>query len=168
MIRNLINFIVFQGAWFACILAAPRGLWYLPPIAAFVAAAVHLFATDVKVRAREAQFLLLVTLIGTIVDAVLVECDVITHASASRPVTYLWFAALWLSFATTLHASLNWLQNRTLIAALFGLIGGPLAYIAGEKLDAVTLPRGSVSLVVLAIEWAILTPLLTRKRGAHQ
>ena len=46
---------------------------------------------------------------------------------------------------------------------VIGLIGGPLAYIAGTKLGAVTLPRGNLSLLILAIEWAILTPLLTRK-----
>lgn len=163
MIRNITNFVIFQAAWFACILAAPRGLWYLPPIAAIVAAVVHLVLIDIKARAREAQFLFFVTLLGTVIDAILVECDIIAHVSGVRPITYLWLASLWLAFATTLHASLNWLTNRTLLATLFGLFGGPLAYIAGTKLGAVTLPRGNLSLVILALEWAILTPLLTRK-----
>lgn len=167
MIRNLINFAVFQAAWFACVLAAPRGLWYLPPLAAFIAAAIHLVLTDVQARAREAQFLFFVTLLGTVIDAIIVECDIIAHVSGVRPITYLWLASLWLAFATTLHASLNWLTNRTLIASLFGFIGGPLAYIAGNKLGAVTLPRGNLSLLILAIEWAIFTPLLTRPRKAR-
>jgi hypothetical protein len=72
----------------------------------------------------------------------------------------IWIIALWAGFATTLNRSLRWMRNKTLLAILFGAIGGPLAYIAAEKLGAVTLTN--TSLVVLSFGWAILTPLLLK------
>ena len=42
---------------------------------------------------------------------------------------------------------------------LFGLMGGPLVYLAGEKLMAVTIASPN-TLIVLAIGWALITPLL--------
>ena len=59
----------------------------------------------------------------------------------------------------TLNHSLKWMQGRIVISILFGLIGGPLAYLAGEKLGAITILSTS-SLYILALGWAIITPLL--------
>jgi hypothetical protein len=49
---------------------------------------------------------------------------------------------------------------------IFGLIGGPLAYIAGEKLGAI-LMINTMTLYVLALSWAVITPLLFlfKKKG---
>ena len=43
---------------------------------------------------------------------------------------------------------------------LFGLIGGPLAYITGEKLGGITLVNEFAALTALGIGWAIMMPLL--------
>ena len=75
------------------------------------------------------------------------------------PLTPLWIIILWVMFAMTLNHSLSWLKGRVLLATLFGAIGGPLAYIAGEKLGAITI-SGSQTLFVLSIGWAFITPLL--------
>ena len=47
-----------------------------------------------------------------------------------------------------------------LLAALFGAIGGPLAFFAGERLDAVVFPQTAPAIVVLAVGWAAMFPLL--------
>ena len=45
------------------------------------------------------------------------------------------------------------------MAALLGLIGGPLSYQAGDSIGSITLSH-NYSYIVLAISWAIAIPLL--------
>jgi hypothetical protein len=68
--------------------------------------------------------------------------------------------ALWVAFATTLNASMNWLKGRRLLAFVFGAVGGPLAYFAGAKLGGVTFHDPAMALAALALGWAIITPVL--------
>ena len=68
--------------------------------------------------------------------------------------------ALWMLFATTLNLSLAWLKRHLFVAVLFGAIGGPLAYLGGEKLGALNFESPTAGLIALAIGWALLTPLL--------
>jgi hypothetical protein len=72
----------------------------------------------------------------------------------------IWMITLWLLFATTLNVSLKWLQGRYLIAAVFGFIGGPLAYWGGAKLGAINWLQHFELLLALAIGWALLMPIL--------
>jgi hypothetical protein len=51
------------------------------------------------------------------------------------------------------------LQNKPALQIFFGLIGGPLAYLAGEKLGAITLSH-EYTLYILALSWAVVTPVL--------
>ena len=77
-----------------------------------------------------------------------------------------WILALWLAFASTLNVSLAWMHDRYLIAMLFGLAGGPLAYFAAEKLGAVTVSSTN-AYIALAIGWGVITPLLVRIAKRH-
>jgi hypothetical protein len=66
-----------------------------------------------------------------------------------------WMLSLWIAFATTLNHSLGWLTRRPVAAALAGAAGGPLAYLAGEKLGALELSHPSVSLPVIGLLWLL-------------
>ena len=66
---------------------------------------------------------------------------------------------LWMIFAMTLNHSLAWLSQKIYISIFFGAIGGPLAYVAGEKLGAITLLSNN-SIITLSIGWALITPIL--------
>ena len=68
---------------------------------------------------------------------------------------------MWALFATTLNLALRWLKGRPLLASVFGALGGPLAYYAGERLGAVEMPHQASALLALAAGWAVLMPLLT-------
>jgi len=61
-------------------------------------------------------------------------------------------------FATTLNVSLNWLHGRWLLAVVLGGVSGPLAYWAGARLGAVTMPSPELALGALAVGWAALMP----------
>jgi len=68
---------------------------------------------------------------------------------------------MWVIFAMTLNHSLKWMQGRLVLSVIFGLFGGPLAYIAGEKLGAISV-ASPIALYLLAAGWAIITPFLVR------
>jgi hypothetical protein len=67
-----------------------------------------------------------------------------------------WLLAMWAQFATTFRFSLRSVVTRPVLAVLFGAAGGPIAFLAGERLGAVTLlPPLAQSLLRLSISWAI-------------
>jgi hypothetical protein len=67
---------------------------------------------------------------------------------------------LWVAFATTFNVSLRWFKQHLLLAALFGAIGGPLAFLAGERLGGVEFTSYPAALTALAIGWGLLMPLM--------
>jgi hypothetical protein len=67
---------------------------------------------------------------------------------------------LWLLFATTLNVSLRWMRSKHLLAMIFGLLGGPLAYLSGQKLGAMQLLAQTISLIVLAVFWGLMMPVM--------
>ena len=115
--------------------------------------------------ARPKQELLLVlsaAAIGALFDTLLVWLGWFTYSSGTliAGTAPHWMVALWMLFATTLNLSLSWLKRRLFVAVLFGAIGGPLAYLGGEKLGALNFESPTAGLIALAIGWASLTPLL--------
>ena len=155
---RIVNFLVFQLAWFSCVLGAARAWWWAAPAAALLCTGVQLFLA--KQPRREGAMFLCIMLLGACVDAVLTQFDVIRmqRAEFTPLLTILWFASLWAAYATTLNSSLSWMRGRYAIAAAFGLIGGPLAYLGGQRLGAVTLTQERTSLLALGIEWGVLSP----------
>lgn len=75
----------------------------------------------------------------------------------------LWVFVIWAQFATLFHFALHWLSGRYFIAAMFGLVGGPFAYWAGIRMGAASFgDKPILTIVILAIVWALVTPLLCR------
>ena len=57
--------------------------------------------------------------------------------------------------------SLAWLKDKWSLAFLFGAIGGPLAYIGGEKLGAIYFNGGFFEiLVMLGVVWGASIPFM--------
>ena len=156
----LVNLIGFQLGWFACVLGAAHGYPLLGPLLALPIIGFHL-ARQTDKRA-ELTLLLLTLLIGSMFDQALMLLGLVRYSATIWPPEWLpiWMMALWALFATTLNFSLRWLQPRPLVAALFGLVGGPLAYWAGARVDAIEWQQPIALLLALAIGWAVLMPLL--------
>ena len=102
---------------------------------------------------------------GIVIELILLKSGVITYhgLTASDSFPPLWILALWLAFAPLPDGALSWLQNRWALQVLFGAVGGPLSYLAGEKLGAATLHDNRLfAIAVLALAWSIATPLCFR------
>lgn len=158
--RKVINFIVFQAAWFAAVLGAANGMPWLGVIAVPAAFSVHLACSES--RTTEILLGLAAAATGFATDSSLIALGVFSPVPFVFPLPFssLWMVMLWVNLAMTLNVSLGWLRGRYALAAAFGAIGGPMAYYSGAKLGAMTRLPGAGDLIDIGIAWAIAFPLL--------
>ncbi len=157
---QLLNFAIFQAAWTAAVLGAAGG-WPLLGVAAIAAAlAWHLWRSAAP--AQEARLALAVSGIGLVFETLrLTLAD--TSYPSGQPLAWLppyWLVALWTLMAITLNVTLRWLRGRWALAAALGAIGGPLAFLGGERLGGAQFTDPTSALTSLALGWAVLMPLL--------
>lgn len=158
----LVNIVAFQAGWFACVLGAA---WGMPGAGVAIALAIvvaHVLL--VAAPAREVALVALAGAFGAVFDSALVAAGIIDypHGLLLHWAAPAWIVAMWLLFAITLNHSLRWLRGRAVLAALLGAVGGPLAFLAGERLGAVVFPERTLALAALAVGWAVAMPLLMR------
>lgn len=158
--RKLINFLIYQIGWLVCVLGAARGWPWAGTAFALLALAWHLRQAD-DARA-ELRLVIVAALVGALWDTALAATGLVrfTNGVLIEGTAAHWMVALWVLFATTLNVSLAWLKQHLLGAAILGAVGGPLAYLAGARLGALSLPDSNLALPLLAIGWALITPLL--------
>lgn len=156
----LANILVFQAGWFATVLGAANGLPWIGPAAALAAVALHLrFAARPGVELR----LVLTALgLGLVADSLLLATGWIAYPNGQwlPGAAPYWIGSLWVLFACTLNVSMRWLRGRYVLAAAFGAVGGPLSYLAGSRLGAMTFAEPVPALTALAIGWAVMMPVL--------
>jgi hypothetical protein len=152
---RLVNGVLYQTGWFACVLGAGLGHGTIGAAAAAVLMAGHLAASPD--RRTDLRTIIGTLAIGGVVEGLQIAAGtyVSLGGSAPGPLPPLWLLALWAHFATTFRYSLRALVARPWAAVLFGAVGGPVAFLAGERLGAVTLTRPlGASVTALALGWA--------------
>ena len=158
--RTLLNIACFQLGWFACVLGAAQSMPWIGPLVAVPVIALHLYQAD---NSRlEIVLMLIAAFVGSLFDQSLLSLGLIKFTSGSMHgyLLPLWMVTLWLLFATTLNVSLRWMRGRPVVAVLFGVVGGPLAYMGGVKLGAMQFLQPTPLLIALAIGWGIFMPAL--------
>jgi hypothetical protein len=150
----LLNALLFQIGWFACVLGASRP-WLLTVALACLAA--H-FIWIARWRA-EGRLVASVALLGCALDSFLLNLGIFDFGGSGRLLPA-WLALLWALFATTLNHSLAWSARPWWLGSLLGAVAGPLSYLAGARLAGVVLPLGPwPTLLLLAVVWAGVMPL---------
>lgn len=157
---KLANFLAFQLGWFACVLGAAYDRPWAGTAIALAVVGWHL--TRAPRPHAELVLVLIAAAIGVLWDSALVALGWIDYPNGMLidGTAPHWMVALWMLFATTLNVSLAWLKRSLWLAAGFGALGGPLAYLAGGKLGALAFVEPAAALAALAVGWALLTPLL--------
>ena len=158
---RFLNFVFYQVGWFACVLGLAWGWHWTGAGIAAVLVGLHFgLAAD---RGSQIRLACVAACLGLLVDTVQLVTGVFTfpHGSLVPWLPPACMTVLWMQFATTLRYSLGWLQGRYALAALFGLLGAPLAFSVGERLGAIEFlePR-AVHLAVLGVIWSLSVPLL--------
>lgn len=160
--RNLLNFVAFQLAWFACVLGGAHDRVAAGTLAVAAVVALHLALAPRP--GPEARLVAIVTAIGLGWDSLIVSLGLMSYpAGTFAPgLAPLWILAMWALFATTLNLSMGWLKGRTWLAVAFGALGGPLAYLAGKKFGGVEMTEPALALLAQGLGWAVMMPLLLR------
>ncbi len=153
----LVDGALLQVVWFAAVLGGARGT-SLPGVVA--AAALVLLAARRSDRPGR-TLLLAATLgaVGALHESLQRAFAVTTFPGHEGPLAPAWILALWPALAVTLPTAFGWLAGRPRLAALTGAFGGPLGYVAAERLGAVALPAGPLGAAApLALGWGVLFP----------
>jgi hypothetical protein len=165
------NVVGFQAVWLASIAGAGAGYAWTGPLAASLFTAAMLAFGDKA--AADLRLLLVALPLGWLLDSAFAASGWLVYAEAWpwRWAAPVWIWALWLGFAMTLNHSMGFLRGKPWIAAIFGGLGGPLAYwTAAGAFDAVSFGRPVPwVLLALALGWAAILPLifaLDRRLGA--
>lgn len=158
--KLLVNFAAFQVGWFACVLGAANALPWLGPVV--VAAVVALHLATARRPLPELFLVLAAMVVGLLVDSLLLATGWLRYSVGLwlPGLAPYWIITMWALFATTLNVSMGWMSGRPVLAVLMGAAGGPLSYLAGEKLGAIELTQPAHALTALAFAWAIAMPLL--------
>ncbi len=153
--KLLLNVLNYQLIWLLCVLGGNQMVWL-----SLVLIGIHLFFS--KQRRADLILIISVAVCGMLIDGGLKQLGLFSFPEDNPPIPY-WLMTIWMALATLLNHSLDWLKDKPLLAALAGGIGGPLAYWGGARLGAAVflcpLPQ---SLGVLALVWAIFTPLMLK------
>lgn len=164
-LRSWNNLAGYQLVWFAAVIGAGRGVAWPAVLAAALFIAWQLALSPR--RGRELRLLALALGLGLLIDGGL-SLSGLAHYATPAPAlppgaAPLWILCVWMSFAMTVSQSLAFLQTRPWLAAVFGAVGGPLAYLgAARGWGAVTFVTPAVfGLMVLALAWAVAMPLLS-------
>lgn len=154
MLKTLTNAALFQIGWFICV-AGNSPLWLAVPVVFLI---VHLLWIADR---GELALIIKVTLIGTLLDSLLMVSGVFLFAQHTGFLIPAWLILLWALLATTLRHCLAWTAKPWWLASLLGAVSAPLSYYAGSKLAGVDFPHGqSITLIGLGILWAGVFPLL--------
>jgi hypothetical protein len=158
--RRLVNFAVYEAAWFACICGVAHGhpSWG-------TAAVVAAIAWHVAISARPSSELALIVIlcaIGLVAESLVVAQRNVAYP-AGQPVSWLapyWMVALWGEFGIALNVTLRWLKRKPWLAALLGAVFGPLSFMGGVRMGGARFVDEAAALVTLVVMWAVLMPLV--------
>lgn len=154
------NFILYNVGWFATVYFAAQSQAWIGNCAIALVVVAHLLS--VTHWRKEALFLAIAGLVGLAWETVLVWTGMLSYPASPGlgVIAPSWIIAMWVLFATTINVSLSWVKRRWWLAALFGGIGGPLAFVAGQAFGAVKFGDPVITPLVIGIGWAVLLPVL--------
>lgn len=156
----LFQFLAFDVAWASAVGGGAGGWPWLGTIPALGLLALHLFLSRAVLWA-ELRLVLAITLFGVLLETGFMGAGLVdftgTRVLGVLPPVWVW--ALWLGFASLPNGSLAWLQGRTALQMLLGLVFGPLAYWTGAKMGAAEMPSGG-ALFVIGLAWALAFPAI--------
>ncbi len=151
---NIVNAVLFNASWLAIVLTQS------PLIAPAVVCVYLLLHFSIMGNGKsELRLIAGITLCGVVIDQLLFRVGVF-NVAGQPALAPLWLTCLWPVFATTLMHSMAVFQNRMLLAAAFGAVGGALSYSAGVSLSAVEFGSPAWGPVILGVLWAVFFPLM--------
>jgi hypothetical protein len=146
---------IHQLGWWACV------LWkgFAGPVVMAIFLLIHLYV-ERKNWKREVNLILVSAVVGLSLDSTLAFTGLVSYVGEQTlGLVPLWLIAIWAGFgATVLHSQAVLFQTRR-VALLTGLLGGPLAYAGGVRLECMEV-AGLTGFLGVSLLWAIAMVLL--------
>ena len=156
---TIINFLLFQIGWFACVLSGAAGL--NSPSLLFTAAFLFVHFRFYPWKLTDYKLVLAAILIGVILDSSWSAWGLMAYqAQTIEPIAPWWIWCLWINFALTLNHSMSWLLKHRLLAGILSAVASPVSYYAGSRLGALQWLQPEILIIVLGISWGLVIPLL--------
>ncbi len=105
---------------------------------------------------------MIAAIIGALWESLLVAAGWLVYPSGTliEGTAPYWIIAVWIIFATTFNVSLRYFKQHLVLASALGAVGGPLAFLAGERLGGVVFTNHTAGIGALTLGWALLVPLM--------
>jgi len=155
----LTDLVIFQVAWFGCVLATRSPFPHLLPILVLLLVLVRVLLT--RGLAQALPFTLACLILGIVGDSTLVHLGLLSFEPyPSLFGTPLWMVALWLNFGLMLRPLFTWFLDHCWRSLIGFSAGGVFAYYSGQKLGVLILSVDLQSHLGVAVEWAIVGLIL--------
>lgn len=152
--KFLLNLVVFQAAWFACVLGSKSSSPMLCPVLGFCAVlGLVIFS---KRFGSAFPFLISSVALGMVGDSILVRLELLAfYANPTVGGAPLWMIILWANFGLMLRPLFPWFLENNVRCLLGFSIGGLAAYYAGWRMDALVFTSVWETSLAILIEWGI-------------
>lgn len=154
---KVIPFVWFYVGWFACVFFARQGWdnWTL----VFPAVSLALLAfLGHGLSRRSYVTLLVIAVVGMTFDFIASRFGVIHFKNSGAGFLPVWLISIWLLFVATIPLMKALFGKRWLLAAILGLVFGPLSYQSGQIFELLTF-EGPLFFVVYGLFWFIFFPV---------
>lgn len=159
----VINYFGFSIVWICCASTPSLEMPLLAPITTLIFLFFH-FSIIAYKRYQELQLIIFAIFLGAIVDSGFAIFNIVQYNGVINQFPNLapiWVLCLWAGFASQVNYAMRYLRGKYLLIAFYGLLA-PLAYIAGEKINAVSIGTENINYAIIAITWSISFILLFR------
>ena len=156
---RITNIVLLKFAWAACVIG---GTFYGGIVLAGMFLTCHLRRRWKK----EYPFFIVLGLVGTTLDALWVNTDILdagadTLAFGPLRLAPLWITFLWVGLGLSLFEVLSFFISRPLLAAIIFATSAPFSYLAGAQLDAVVI-NSNFGLLAISGSWLFVFYALFR------
>lgn len=152
MKKNIINAVLFNLGWFACVAGGNE----VALVAGLIIFTIHFIW--INEHPKEWLTIFIIVLIGFTIDSIWFYIGIMQNGDQSILIPF-WLIVLWAIFATTINNCLRWFQDHLMLVAVAGLIFGPLAYWMGAKLSNVVINEPLMqSMLIIGLGWMLMLP----------
>lgn len=161
------TFIIYYASWVAVIYFAGKKAAAAAALVSFLAIAVQIFLwsfIDRKQCIKEIFLALYALLIGILFETLYLNLGI--TAFPTKGLFFflppLWIVLLYPLLSLTLYGPFAWMVKKLSLSIIFGMLA-PLCYIGGEKVQALSLPLGTImAFLVIGPAWAFVLTLLSK------
>ena len=155
----IINYFGFSIVWICCASTPGLDIPLLAPIVTIIFLLLH-FSIIADKRDKELKLIIFSVLLGTLVDSRFAIIKIVKYEGAIMSnLAPIWILCMWAGFASQVNYAMKYLRGKYPLIGFYGLLA-PLAYIGGEKINAVTIMPENSSYIIISITWSISFLLL--------